>query len=448
MTIDKTNIQQPVMYWMSLEGYLNVADIYGCMCNTVLNASFSKGTSLTVDKMNIYWSDAENDQIYFSRKGYSLSPGHDNASEPEIKSFYLSSIRSIKAFGKSLQPYPPAKCLIPSRMNYTVQNLTVTANSIIVNLSEPVPDYGCERYNLPTTLYTISVSQCLGDDSDKCRNHGRTNKVQTYEGQNITDPYRYEIQDLKPFTEYRLKLALSNYYSGLTSMSLEFDSGVILRTGPGKPSIPENVTVEVLTPNLVAVYWMPPKILNSEAVNYEVHWRSSDMENGMRQKGEQLYKESERTADGRFYMLLQSLQPGLEYAVYVRAYSIHSSEFFNQSVLRNVQMYPEPNNLTLSGASVNSLNLSWVPNVNLTTDYVLEYRDIATEDWQVANNSEMEKGIVTYHIEDLQPRTTYKFRLILKYSTYRKDFIWPTDGGFTFETVGECESRFFHRRIE
>ncbi|XP_032680151.1 proto-oncogene tyrosine-protein kinase ROS isoform X3 [Odontomachus brunneus] len=435
MSIDKTNIQEPVMYWMSLEGYLNVADIYGCMCKTVLNASSSKGTSLTVDKMNVYWSDAQNDQIYFSRKGYFLSVSKGNASEPEVKSFYLSSMRSIKAFGKSLQPYPIANCLIPCRVIYKVERLTETGNSITVKLPEPIPNHGCERYSLPTTLYTICVSEYLDNDSDECKSHERMDKVQTYEQR---DP-KYEIRNLKPFTEYRLKLALSNYYTELTSTSLNFDLGVVLRTGPGNPSVPENVTVEALTPTLAAVYWMPPKILNSAAVNYEVHWKSSDL-NGTRQKSEELFKEPERTADGRFYTMLESLLPGQEYAVYVRVYSVHSNEFYNRSDMKNVQMYPEPNNLTLSGAGVNSLNVSWIPNVNLTIGYVLEYRDIGSENWQTANNAEVEKDIVTYHIEDMQPRTTYKFRLILKYPAYKKDVVWPSDGGFTFETIGDVPS--------
>ncbi|XP_014482097.1 PREDICTED: proto-oncogene tyrosine-protein kinase ROS isoform X2 [Dinoponera quadriceps] len=426
MTIDKTNIEKPVMYWMSSEGYLNVVDIHGCMCNTVLNASSSRGTSLTVDKMNVYWSDAENDQIYFARKAYSA--GKEN--EPEVKSFYMSGIRSIKAFGKSLQPYPAANCLTPRPTTYSVEKLRAMANSIIVKLPEPVVNHGCERYSLPTTLYNIDVSQCLGNDSGY--NEG-VNILQTYERQ-------YEIRGLKPITKYKVKLALSNYYVGLTSASLEFDEGKLLTTGPGTPSMPENVTVEAWTPTVAAVYWLPPKILNSEAVNYEVHWTSSNLVNGIRKKGEQLVKELNRTGDGRFYTKLQPMVPGRQYEVSVRVYSVQSSEFYNQSVIKAVQMYPEPSNLTLSGVSVNSLDVSWTPSVDPTIGYVLEYRDVATEAWQTANHTELKKGTVTYHIEGLQPLTSYKFRLILRYPAYKENFVWPPDGGFTFETLGDVPS--------
>lgn len=429
MTIDKTNIQKPVMYWISSENYLNVADIYGCSCNIVLSVSLGKPTSLTVDKMNIYWSNKDEDQLYFSRKEHLSYMNKRNISEPEVKSFYLPGVRSIKALGKSLQPYPVANCLIPRQVAYNVERMTETANSITVKLPEPVRDHGCEKYSLPTTLYTIDVSQCLQNDPNKCESYERL-KMHTYERW-------YEIRGLKPFTKYRLKLALSNYYADLKSMSLEFGSGVVLRTSAGKPSAPENVTIQALTPTLAAVYWMPPKILNSAAVNYEVHWRSVRLVNGMRQKGEQLVKDPERTADGRFYTTLQSLLPGQEYLMYVRVYPAYFNEFYNESLSKIVRMYPEPNNLTLSGISVNSMNISWNPSVNLTISYVLEYKDVAIDGWQIADNFEVEKDKVTYHIESLQPRTLYKFRLLLRYPAYKEDFTWPSDGGFTFQTLGK-----------
>lgn len=426
MTIDKTNFQKPVMYWMSLEGHLNMADMQGCMCSTVLNASFSRGTSLTVDKMNVYWSDAENDRIYFARKGPSSSAGKED--EPGVKSFYLSSMRSIKAFGKSLQPYPAANCLVPRPMTYKVEKLGETASSITVQLPKPVPDLGCARYSLPTTLYVINVSQCF-NNSDACEIYEGTSKIES------TYDQEYEIRGLKPYTNYRLQLALSNYYADLAGTRLGYDAGVVFRTGAGTPSVPENVTVIALTPTLVAVYWNPPKILNSAAVFYDVHWRTSDLVNGMRPKGEQLIKEP-KCADRcrQLTTLLPSLLPGREYEVYVRVYSVYP-DVYNQSDKKNVRMYPEPNNLTLSGVSVNSLNVSWSPSVNPKIKHKLQYKDVAMKAWIEATNK-VEKDTVTYYIEGLQPRTSYKFRLMLDYPKY-SNYVWPSEGGFTFETLGK-----------
>ncbi|XP_078041242.1 receptor protein-tyrosine kinase sevenless isoform X3 [Augochlora pura] len=430
MTIDSTTSQKPVMYWISLEGHLNIADINGCTCSMIVSADFDRGlppTSLTVDKKNIYWYNLEEGQIYFMNKEY---PDDGN-----ILHNYLPAVRSIKALGKSLQPYPSTNCLIPRPVPYNVKEINKTGNTITVRLPQPVPHIGCEKYSLPTSLYTIYVSQCLDNDPAKCENNDET-KLQTYEKE-------YTIKDLKPFTKYRLTLALSNYYADLESTSLEFSSGIVLRTGAGTPTAPENVTIQALTPTLAIVYWMPPKILNAEAVRYEVHWRLVRLINGARQKGEQLIKSPESTADGRFFTMLEPWLPGQEYLVFVRAYPVHlglSPDVYSQSPNEEVKMFPEPNNLTLIDVSVNSMNVSWSPTVNLTVKYTLEYKDVAVEHWQVANNSNMEKDKVIYFIDKLQPRTLYKFRLLLKYPSYKKDFVWPTDGKFTFQTLGDVPS--------
>lgn len=427
LMIDKTNIQKPIMYWISSNGRLNVADIYitGCACNMVLRESFATA-ALTVDKMNIYWSNETNDQIYFLRKEQSFIASKENASKPEVKSFYLPNVRRIRALGKSLQPYPIAKCLMPRQTDYNVERVSETANSIVVSLPEPSSEDGCLKYNLPTTQYTIQVSHCSKNDPSKCEEI----RVQTYER-------RHEIKNLKPFTEYKLKLALSNFYTDLLSMKLEFGVDVTLKTSAGKPSMPQNVTVQALTPTLAAVYWMPPKTLNSAVVHYEVHWRSLSLENGVRHKGDRLIKRPERTADGRYFTTLQPLRPGKDYLVYVRVYPAHFNDFYNESRSQIIRMYSEPNNLTMSGVSVNSMNISWTPSVNLTVGYMLEYKDVAIEEWLIARYVEMNESQVTYRVENLQPRTLYKFRLRLKYPMHKEDFIWPSDGRFTFQTLGK-----------
>ncbi|KMQ88905.1 proto-oncogene tyrosine-protein kinase ros [Lasius niger] len=102
-------------------------------------------------------------------------------------------------------------CLTLNMKDYHAENVTTTANSIVVNLPEPVPNGGCEKYNLATTIYTISVSYltCLDNDLNKLKEFNE----QTYKR-------HYKIQNLTPFTEYTLKLTLSNFYVEKLSMDL------------------------------------------------------------------------------------------------------------------------------------------------------------------------------------------------------------------------------------
>ncbi|CAL1681233.1 unnamed protein product [Lasius platythorax] len=433
MKIDNTNINKPLMYWTSNDRLI-AADIYGCRCKLILSAGDQIFFNyLTIDKTNIYLFSSSEQLIYILKKKYALLESKENAfTRTEKLHFSLPYIYQIIALDRSLQPHPQMICKIPKRIDYHVKVETITSNSIVVNLPEPVPNIGCEKKNLAPTKYTISVSHCLDNNELKEFN------VQTYELQ-------HKIQNLTPFTEYTLKLALSNFYVDKLWMGLQFGADVILRTIPGKLNAPEIVTVQILTPTLAKIYWMPPKKLNCVAVNYEVHWMSVLVSNGTQKityqmpHYKQLINNLEQTVDGKVFTKIQLL-PGQEYLIYVRVYPANFSEFFTDSLNKSIYMYSEPNNLTLSGVNANGMNISWIPSRNLTTHYILEYKNDTLQEWQKVYNTEKNNVKVTYYIENLLPRTLYKFRLILRYPEYMEDFIWPPDDRFTFETLGNVPS--------
>jgi len=118
-------------------------------------------------------------------------------------------------------------------------------------------------------------------------------------------------------------------------------------------------------------------------------------------------------------------------------YPINFSDLYNESLSKIAHIYSEPNNITLSGVNINSMDISWIPNINLTIYPTLEYKDIAAEKWQTMNYIKMNyNNEVIYHVENLQSGTLYKFRLILRYLEYEENFIWPADEGFVFSTRG------------
>jgi len=211
-----------------------------------------------------------------------------------------------------------------------------------------------------------------------------------------------------------------------------------VKTNSGKLNAPENISVLALTPTIAVVYWMPPKKVNCVAVTYEVHWKSVTLVNGTQQKSKQFINVPKRVADGRFFTKINLSLPVQDYLIYVRVYPSNFSDFYNESLSKIDHIYSEPNNITLSGANINSMNISWISNINLTVFPTLEYKDIATEKWQTTNYIKMNynKEII-YHIENLQSGTLYKFHLILKYLEYDEIFIWPDDERFIFSTLGK-----------
>ncbi|XP_029677187.1 uncharacterized protein LOC115243992 [Formica exsecta] len=195
------------------------------------------------------------------------------------------------------------------------------------------------------------------------------------------------LQDSEFNAAYRIQVT-GNFYSNQLSMGPLFYSEVILtmRTKSGKLEAPENVTVEALTPTIAIVYWMLPKKLICVPVIYE------------------------------------------KYRVFVRIYSANFSNHYNNNLSKTLYMYSESNNITLNEVSINGMNISWIPSVNLTIHYVLEYKNVEMQKWQTVDDFEQNKREkVTYYIENLLPGTLYEFHLILKYPKYEKDFIWPSN---------------------
>ncbi|XP_029165224.1 proto-oncogene tyrosine-protein kinase ROS-like isoform X2 [Nylanderia fulva] len=439
MQIDTTNVDKPLMYWI-LENNLFVTNINGSKCNLILRATNKTYfDDLTIDKINIYLYNNFDKIIYIIKKRYALLESKENAFE-SVEKINMQGINTnmyhrLIALDKSLQLYPPTICLTPKMEEYRVEKVLLNANSIEVSLPEPILNVGCKKYNLATTIYHISVSYltCLDNDSIQIEHF----TVKTYER-------HYEIQNLTPFTEYTLKLALSNFYANKLLMSLlQFGSNVILKTIPGKLNAPEDVTVQVLTPTLAIIHWMPPKKLNCVAVNYEVYWLlfPNSTKKISYQLDKKLINKPNRTVNGKLFTIIKLL-PRHNYQIYVRVYPTNFSHLFEDSLIKTVYM-SEPNNLNLNGVSTNSMNISWISSINLTihTKFrsILEYKNDTMREWQIANNSERNNNTITYYIKNLLPRTVYNFRLILRYPEYMNDFVWP-EKGFNFETLGNVPS--------
>ncbi|XP_072756276.1 proto-oncogene tyrosine-protein kinase ROS-like isoform X2 [Anoplolepis gracilipes] len=445
MQVDNTNIENPLMYW-TWKNHLIVADIYGCRCNMILSAENNKifFEYLAIDMTNIYMYNIKEQVIYMLKKKYVFLENKENAFKHiqiihiKVNDLFINNIYRVIAADSSLQPYPSNMCMIPNIEGNTKNNLEsfimtqnniiteITTNSIVLKLPKPVPKYECKKYNLPTTIYSISLN---------------------WESTQYTYFIPYEryhiIQNLTSCTKYTLTLRLQNFYVFMLSHSSIFDMKTFLRTNPDKLKEPENVTVQVLTPTLLAVYWMPPKE-NCTPVSYEVHWKLVSSSNDAQQIDRQLHQynytiinKPERTENGKFFTKIQPLLSGEKYLIYVRVYPVNFSNAYSDSLNKTFYMYSEPNNLTLSGVSINSMTISWIPNVNLTIHYVLEYKNATMQEWQIADNIEMNNNEIMYYIENLLSRTLYKFRLILKYPEYKEDFIWPSDKRFTFTTLDD-----------
>ncbi|KAL6419442.1 hypothetical protein ACFW04_011410 [Cataglyphis niger] len=370
--IDDMNTKEPLIYWLS-HNLLIVTNINASMCNLILHKEVETGDNirfnyLMIDKTNIYISAYDRsfdrnqynnysiDYIYILKKKYALLESKDAFKFMTKISF---DTRKLYAFGESLQPYPSMRCLILGKNIYKIEIVMVTINSIILNLPEPIPNSGCKRYNLPSTLYTIYISHCLDNKLNKFNNF----TLKTYERY-------YEIQNLTPFTEYKLQLALSNFYSDRLSIDPLFVSEKIIKTKVGRLNAPENVTIQAITPTTAVVFWMPPKKLNCVDVIYEVCWTLLTLVNNTRQTYSLIINKTKHTIDGKFFTILESLIPGQKYEIYVRVYPTNFSDFYTDSSSKTFYMSSEPNNITLNNIIYN-MNISWISKLTQYYQYII-----------------------------------------------------------------------------
>lgn len=198
------------------------------------------------------------------------------------------------------------------------------------------------------------------------------------------------------------------------------------------PSEPRNISARVLNPTLVEINWLPPESLNGKTVRYEVHWQMEVTKAGIRQKGEQTVPEQ---SSEWLRAYLQKLLPNETYSVWVRVYG-ETNDTSSDSLKVQITTFPEPSNLELVNATAYSLVVKWevFPYIK---EYTLQYSLLMLNEWITFDDITNDTDTLIINIENLQPKMQYKFRFLLIYPEFDKDYIWPSDTYFIFETEGK-----------
>lgn len=416
--MDQTDPHKILMiYSDDIQGHIYKTGAAGCDCNVVMNSPKTPPTSITTDHRYLFWTNDVEDVIYIRKES------------AEIQEFVLSGVRRIKAIGSHLQPLPPAKCLIPRQSTTTAMLLDNTARSITLQLPRPERDRECRNVSLASVQYTIYFGLITESGTSECIDRISTCRAI------ITYHQTIKVDELKPFSSYVFMISLKNYYSDLEGVTPIIGPPVVFETSAGAPSPPQNVTVAVLDPTVVEVSWYPPKDLNDRIVWYEVHWRTEGTIAGVRQSGEQIVPETDRTDDIKTYkrVKIKKLLPGQLYLIWVRAYSQNSDKYSDSEGVE-VQTFQQPDNFTLLEATPYSLEIMWSPPANTTMEHLIQYSNHSGE-W--ISIKKQRGSADRYLAKNLSPKTMYRFRTMILYSRSKEPYIWPQDRGFIFETLGK-----------
>lgn len=111
----------------------------------------------------------------------------------------------MKIYGQHVQPYPPQRCLSPKQHNnYTVTLATKSFNFLKIRLPEPLIHKECLNISIASVKYMVYYAKYVDgsdcDQSTNCTVLVTTNKT-------------YVLADLKPYTKYLMRVAVSNDYT-------------------------------------------------------------------------------------------------------------------------------------------------------------------------------------------------------------------------------------------
>lgn len=167
-----------------------------------------------------------------------------------------------------------AHCLLPKHFDRKnpVSLYDSSDRSLWLHLALPKRYENCtfERLLLKyKIMYTELVFENIICSTKTC------NIIETYD--RVT-----EITNLTPYTRYQFQISSSNYYTESMDIKTKFTRPIVFQTNPGAPSLPRNVSANILSPTKINLSWLPPEEINGPSIRYEVYYETENEIDGLK----------------------------------------------------------------------------------------------------------------------------------------------------------------------
>lgn len=234
-------------------------------------------------------------RMYWMEKGSILSKNSNSEIDYEMEVPRVLTLLAI-----SDQDYPSKKCLIPNQdARYIPSLIESTERTLKLQLPKPAVSDNCSN-TMASTKYTIQFKQ-IANVVD-----GESNKIPECAAPDCKTIISFDdvtsIDGLSPFVKYIFQVGVNNYYGEKLNSQAVLGPAVVFNTAVGAPSVPRNISAQVISPTEAIVQWFPPQELNSDLVWYEVHWLTQLDTNGV--KNQQFVKGKENNFDYFMFLLI------------------------------------------------------------------------------------------------------------------------------------------------
>ncbi|XP_055536181.1 proto-oncogene tyrosine-protein kinase ROS isoform X2 [Wyeomyia smithii] len=418
----QTSVSEEARLFWAETGFRSV----GLSSRTCMNFGFEyypKMKSIAKDSDHFYWLEDDEAIVRMDDGG-------------ELQSKTIPGAKALLPL--QLQYYPERRCLIPLQKNqdYQAKLLQRTENSLTLLLPKAEVHLNCSTE--PSGIrYVIYYDESDANRTEEDCDPANCSFVTSYDRSKT-------IKGLKPFTRYRFQVLLLNYYQEQFGPTGELDnprvgSVTVFSTAAGAPSKPQDISVLAISPTEAVVRWSPPLAKNSERVWYEIHWQTEYIHDGSKNRQQQLVTDFDEDSTS-LSINLTKLQPNQAYTIWIMAYSTEST--YSESDHVNIVTFPEPEDIRLVFNSSTELGVSWRPHMNIST-YKVQYSAVGSKTWETVfetdvNTTIPESGI--FHVSGLQPKTQYRFIVLLFYPNRKEPYVWPPDARFIYETEADRPS--------
>lgn len=234
-------------------------------------------------------------RMYWMENGSILS----KTSNGEID-YEMEVPRVLQLLALMDQDYPSKQCLIPNQdSRYIPSLIEATERTLSLQLPKPAVNDNCSNI-LASTKYTIQFKEMTNVVN------GQSNRISQCTLPDCQTIISFDdvthIVGLKPFVKYIFQVGVNNYYGEKLNSQTVLGPTTVFHTAIGAPSVPRNISVQVISPTEAIVQWFPPQELNSDLVWYEVHWLTQLDTNGV--KNQQFVKGKEYTFKYFFFHLI------------------------------------------------------------------------------------------------------------------------------------------------